>query len=237
MSIFMPLTVTCPNCGEDFDVDIVESVNADRRPDLRDEILAGTFQVVPCGNCGEDVRLDPMFNYLDIGRSQWISVQPAEKMRDWIGQEDTALEVFSVAYGAQSSGNAREIGKELSPRLVFGWPALREKLWAQQLGLDDLALELTKLILFEEFGVKPMAQGAELRLLGGDEDTFDMGWIVPDGDRIIDGMTVPMEMYQGVISNLGDWSEASEQLSSGPFVDVLKLFIGQGRSADADVPA
>lgn len=233
MSIFMPLTVTCPACGAEFDVDVAESVNADRRPDLRDQILDGTFQVVACGSCGEEVRLDPMFNYLDVGRGQWFSVQPAEKMPDWIAQEDTAIEVFDAAYGAQAAGGAREIGKDLTPRLVFGWPALREKLRAADLGMDDVALECAKLVLIEELGAKPLEQGAELRLLGGEDDMVEIAWVQPDGDDIIEGMTVPMELYQGVADKLEDWADITAQLSAGPFVDLLKLFYGAGRAEAA----
>jgi len=233
MSIFTPLNVTCPSCGEAFDVDVVESVNADRRPDLREEILQGTFQVVACGSCHEEVRLDPLFNYLDVGRGQWFSVQPAEQMKNWVEQEDTAMEVFAEAYGDQASGGAREIGKDLKPRLVFGWPALREKLRAADLGMNDVALECAKLILIEEVSAKPLEQGAELRLLGGEGDTVDMAWVVPDGDEIIEGMKVPMELYQGVADKLEDWEAVILQLESGPFVDILKLFMGEGRAETA----
>lgn len=116
---------------------------------------------------------------------------------------------------------------------VFGWPALREKLRAADLGMNDVALECAKLILIEEVSAKPLEQGAELRLLGGEGDTVDMAWVVPDGDEIIEGMKVPMELYQGVADKLEDWEAVILQLESGPFVDILKLFMGEGRAETA----
>ena len=44
MSLFNPAAAQCPNCGTAQDVQLVGSINADRRPDLRQQILDRTFQ-------------------------------------------------------------------------------------------------------------------------------------------------------------------------------------------------
>lgn len=229
MSIFVPLTVKCPTCEDEFDVDIVESVNADRRPDLREAIVDGSFQVVSCSHCAVEFRLDPMFNYLDIGRGQWLSVLPADRMPDWIDSEDEANQVFALAYGDQAPGAANEIGKDLSPRLVFGWPALREKLTAKDLEINDVTLELTKLAVIESTGGGPISQGAELRLLSQQDDNLVFGWIVANDDNLVEGLTVPHALFQSIVDKLEDWNEIEKQLQSGPFVDIQKLFFGAGR--------
>jgi endogenous inhibitor of DNA gyrase (YacG/DUF329 family) len=51
---FRTETVNCPACATPVEFELVFSVNADRRPDLRDAIVAGTFQRQPCPSCGTD---------------------------------------------------------------------------------------------------------------------------------------------------------------------------------------
>ena len=67
MSLFREIKVHCPSCHEAVILDAVHSVNADRRPDLRDEILAGDFQRCQCNACQQPFRLDPSLTYLDVG--------------------------------------------------------------------------------------------------------------------------------------------------------------------------
>ena len=59
MSVFHTQTVHCPACATPVEFKLVFSVNADRRPDLRDAIVAGTFQRQPCPSCGTEFRVDP----------------------------------------------------------------------------------------------------------------------------------------------------------------------------------
>ena len=68
MSIFDSVPLTCPVCKTAFDYEAVHSVNADRRADLRRAIVDGSFQQVDCPSCHTKFRLDPSFNYLDVGK-------------------------------------------------------------------------------------------------------------------------------------------------------------------------
>ena len=99
MSIMNDITVTCPSCEEQITVTLAESVNADRRPDLRQEIIEGTFQVVACSGCGTEFMLDPVLNYLDMERGQWFSVQPAQRLGDWMAVEDEASATMAGGAG------------------------------------------------------------------------------------------------------------------------------------------
>jgi len=42
-----------------------------------------------------------------------------------------------------------------------------------------------------------------------------------------------MELYQDVADKMEDWEAVILQLESGPFVDILKLFMGEGRAETA----
>src|SRR6185503_3119598 len=103
MSIFTPLTVSCPACNAKVEFRVVASVNADRRPDLRQAILDRTFQSEPCAKCGVAFRMPPEFTYFDMGRKQWILVKPAAEAVRWTELERQARATFDRAYGPAAS--------------------------------------------------------------------------------------------------------------------------------------
>ncbi len=231
MSIFKPMTVTCPGCEEAFEIDAVESVNADRRPDLRDAILDGSFQVMPCPSCGAEFRLDPVFNYLDFGRGQWLSAQPLERLAEWIEEEDETVETFDGAFGSGAPAAIRDLRDGMSARLTFGWAALREKIVAKEAGLNDVTLEMTKLAIIQGIGDVPLARGNELRLEAVDGDEFQMNWIDARTNGLVQQMRVPRALYDGIAEDPEAWDEIQKSLESGPFVDMQKLYMGEGRAA------
>ncbi len=113
MSLFNQATVTCPHCAAQFDVAVVASINADRRPDLRQAILDGTFQAQTCDACGTVFRLPPNVSYVDVERGQWIMAYPADELENWAVLETHATEIFDAAYGPAAPAAAREIGAGL----------------------------------------------------------------------------------------------------------------------------
>jgi len=81
------------------------------------------------------MRLPAHLSYLDVGRGQWILTEGITHLPEWRAVEAEARTIFAQSYGDSAPGMAREIGAALTPRLVFGWPALREKLLSRELGL------------------------------------------------------------------------------------------------------
>ena len=233
MSIMNDVTVTCPSCEAQITVTAVESVNADRRPDLRDEIIAGTFQVQQCSDCEAEFLLDPQFNYLDMGRGQWFSIQPLGLLGDWMALEDEAISTFDLAYGEQASPQAREIGDSLSPRLVFGWAALREKLLIGEAGLDDATVELTKLAMIRGLPGAPLRAGTEMRLLNVSPETGDMVFEWQDNltGETVETLIAPRSLYDSILEAPEAWAQMRGVLEDRVFCDVQKLYIGEGRAA------
>lgn len=232
MSIMNDITVTCPSCEEQITVTLAESVNADRRPDLRQDIIEGTFQVVACSSCGTEFMLDPVLNYLDMARGQWFSVQPAQRLGDWVALEDEAQGTFDLAYGSQASAQAREIGDELSPRLVFGWPALREKLLIGDAELDDSIVELTKLAMIHGLPGAPIQAGVEMRLVDMQDDGgLVFQWADMFSGDVLETLVAPRALYDSIIEAPEAWAEMKTSVEDGLFVDIQKLFVGEGRAA------
>jgi endogenous inhibitor of DNA gyrase (YacG/DUF329 family) len=229
MSLFRSTNVNCPNCGETVNMSGVGSVNADRRPDLRDAILKSKFQDTTCPHCQTNFRLAPEFNYLDVGRNQWIASMPAYRLRDWIEKEDEAKESFAISYGSKAPGVAREIGADLTVRLTFGWPALREKILAREHGIDDAVLECLKLETIRRVPSAPLAEGIEMRLFEVTDEILTFVWIDAATEEVIEALQVRRTLLDAIVENAEGWKAIRDQLTDGPFVDMQKLFMGQGR--------
>ena len=225
MSIFRTISLQCPACGTAVDFETVHSVNADRRPDLRIDILEERFQQQACPKCEKIFRLDPEFNLLDTQRGQWIVAAPLNSLRHWKALEDRAMALFDRAYGAEAAEVAQAIGAKLKPRLTFGWPALREKLLAQDNELDDVTLELCKAYIMRSVD-SPISAESELRLLEVEGDKLGFGWLLSADGSPGPSMKVERSFYDEVAADAdGAWEELREELSEGYFVDINRLMI------------
>lgn len=231
MSLFKTQQLNCPSCARPLRFETVHSVNADRRPDLRVAILDGSFQRMNCPHCDARFRLDCDFTLLDIGRGQWIVAAPVARIAQWEALENEARDLFARAYGDAAGGVARELGRKLKPRVVFGWPALREKLLAADLGLDDIALEACKAAAIRSGVPMPGLAVAELRLIGGDAQDLLLAW-----ERSYDGATaevlkVPRALHDEIVADAGGgWAAFRAGFDAAFFVD-LKRNLVPGRQA------
>ncbi|MCA0872559.1 CpXC domain-containing protein [Seohaeicola saemankumensis] len=231
MSLFRPASITCPACDTLIEVEESDSVNADRRPDLREAIIDGTFQQMNCPSCDVQIRLEPQFNYLEVGQSLWIAVFPPRMMPEYIEVEDSITDVFDNAYGKHAQPSARVIGDDLDVRLVFGWPALREKLVVRAAGLDDTLVELLKLDLMRRLPEAELGTGRELRVLAVDDDVLSFAWILPETETEMERFACDRALYDAIAGNPDGWAPIRAQLTDGPFVDMQKLYMGEGRDA------
>ena len=224
MSIFETRSFPCPECNESVNFDVVASVNADRRPDLRDAILDESFQRGTCENCEHSFRVEPQMTYFDLARQQWILVEAAENYVRWPEMEQIAQETFDLAYGPNASGAAQEIGRGLNVRVTFGWPAIREKLLCGEHGLDDVALESLKVTLLLGLDECPLSDQVELRLINVEDDQLELHWIETATGRSIESMIVPRSLYDSTASADG-YDDLRSQLTAGAFVDISRILV------------
>jgi hypothetical protein len=225
MSVFKDLVLPCPACGKLVKFEAVSSVNADRAPELRDEILAGTFQRQPCSACGVAFRLDPEFTYLDLGRNQWIAVHPFGSLGAWEAQEAHARAAFDRSFGPNVAGFAKKLGAGLKPRVTFGWAALKEKILAAEHGLDDLELELTKMAVLRSSDEAPVTAQTELRLAEVKENELIMTWIVAETGEVAQALAVPRDLYTEIAADRGGWQPLRDELAGKFFVDMQRLML------------
>ena len=231
MSVFRTVSVACPACAGEVDFELVHSVNADRSPYLRDDILKANFQLQTCPGCGLEFRMDPEFNYLDLGRSQWIAALPHAAIAGWAASVAAARENFDESWGRGASEGARGLGSTLQARVTFGWAALREKLVIRDAGLDDVTVELAKMALIRDARTPPL-MSAELRLLDIEGEELLFGWLDTGDEGVVEFNRVNRALLAELEGD-SEWDELRRQLSAELFVDVKRLFMAPAAAAPA----
>ncbi len=227
MSIFHPASAICQKCGTKNEVERNASINVDSRQDLRDEILDGSFQAQPCTNCATTLRLPPHLSYLDVGRAQWIMARPADELENWEQEETDARATFERSFGAGAPPSGQELGKGMQARLVFGWPALREKVLAHDIGLDDVTLEMLKISIMRSVNKPPIADQTELRLTAGNADTLDFTWVVAATEQRLVGLSVPREVYDDIAADPEPWAALRASFDDKLLVDLRRMVAGK----------
>ena len=226
MSLFHTANIVCPHCQANVEVERSASVNADLRPDLRAAILDGSFQSADCPKCGAKVRLPPHLTFIELNHNVWIAIEPASQIEDWSAIEDSVWRVYDRAFGAGAPRGVRELAEFVRPRLVFGWPALREKLIAADLKIDDITLELLKMSVMRQVDGPPIADETELRLTGGDADTLHLAWFHQVSEEILASLDVPREAYDAIVANGEAWAPVREKLEGVFLVDLRRFIAG-----------
>lgn len=219
MSIFRTETLPCPSCGTPLAYELVHSVNADRRPDLRDAILDGSFQLQTCPSCGTAFRCEPEFTYLDQQRGQYIGVWPASRRHEWQACAAKTREVFDHSLGANAPREARELGDKLAVRTVFGWAALVEKLLARDAGIDDRTLEAAKLAVMRTQEETPLPGQLELRLIGAEGRDPLLAWVGAGAGEAPRALKVPRTLIDAIEAEPERWQALRESVAEGDVVD------------------
>jgi hypothetical protein len=220
MSIFQTLDVPCPTCGTKVSFDLVHSVNADRRPDLRQAILERSFQREACPSCQLTFRVEPEFTYINLKRGQYFAVWPVSRRADWKALEARSVAAFEKAFGSGASPEARALGSKLAVRMVLGWPALNEKLIAAEAGIDDRSLELAKVGVLRNLDEVPVGGEMELRLVAVQDDELKLGWIRSRSDELTDVISVPRSVVAEIEADPQPWQELRAQIAAGAYVDM-----------------
>lgn len=156
MAIIFPYVVQC-SCGAAITANLADGVNASRTPEIRKEILEGRFHKVGCASCGRIVTAEKSFFYTDLDRSTYIQVKPRQDrhLSKTVSHGlDNALQYVPETMAPSSGRNVR---------VVFGMAELREKLLAQDLGLDDIGVEYLKVLALNEHPF--LMQRPRLRLM------------------------------------------------------------------------
>lgn len=131
--------IVCPMCGELSKAEIYTSVNSTKNKTLRVSVLNGSMFDWQCPECNHKARLTYPILYNDMKNRFMIYLIPKV---DRFQLCDKELE--------EKYSNLRNISK----RIVPNFNTFKEKIFIFESGLDDMAVELTKLAISQTVSKK-----------------------------------------------------------------------------------
>lgn len=134
MSEIVTKSIACPKCRQQSNTEILISGNTVNEPDIRKKVMDESIFRWKCVKCGFTTRCQHPFLYNDIENKFMIYYIPGVERQKVVDQK---LE--------QSYSELGDIKKRVVPDIN----ALKEKIVIFEQGLDDKALELTKLAVSE----------------------------------------------------------------------------------------
>lgn len=203
--------VVCPMCGELGKAEIFTSVNPTIHVGLREKVLDGRLFSWECPSCGYSARLTYPILYNDMKNRFMVYFIPKI---DRFQLCDKELE--------EKYNNLRNINK----RIVPDFNSFKEKIFIFESGLDDMAVELTKVAISQTVSKK--LDGAEIcegYLSMYDRESNTMGFTYFTGEErtpyvqtarleiygkskdIVDRLTVKDRKLKGFLKVDREWAE------------------------------
>ena len=139
MSNVISKEVACPNCNEIHNAHVYTSINATNDPQFREDLLSEKLLKWKCENCSYEGRFTYPLLYNDMKRRFMVYLIP---QIDRFQLEDRKLE--------EDYRNLKGITKRITP----DFNSFKEKVFIFESGLDDMAVELTKLAISETVAKK-----------------------------------------------------------------------------------
>ena len=203
--------IVCPMCGELGRAEIYTSVNTTVNKALRDKVLDGELFSWRCPSCNYSARLNYPILYNDMKNRFMVYLIPKIDRYQLCDKE---LE------------NKYSILSNISKRITADFNSFKEKIFIFESGLDDMAVELTKLAISQTVSKK--LDGAEIvdgYLSMYDRETNTMGFTYFSGEErkpyvqtarleiygkskdIIDRFAVKDKKLKGFIKIDKEWAE------------------------------
>jgi hypothetical protein len=229
MSTFVPSTIAC-RCGARYTVEVANGLHISLRPDLRQQILDGTFHRFYCPACGMTTQIDTLIAFTDFPRRQWFTIAPSTGLpwrHQWLA---VARESFQATMVEQAPEMVVGWAREMTRRLIFGLASLREKLVTADAGLDDRVVELLKIQLVRDLRDR-FSAGDYFHLVAVTADELVLERTHPDG--LIRKVPVPRGMYAELAAQPDLQRLVDLAFPDGLLIDHRAMLVPE---ADADRP-
>lgn len=213
MSVFREREIRCGGCDTPTRTSVALSIHGSRAPALLDEIRAGRFGRVRCEACGADTIVDGPLLVIDFEALLWVQVYPRAWLPAWRALEADADRRFEQSVAEHAPAEVRVKASAFHRRCTFGLDGLREKLVLRDARLDDVAVEVAKLVAIarRSDGTAPC-----MRIVAATED-----------ELLLDAPAEPLCLSRARVAELGRdpaFEQTRAQLKAGTFVDAQRIF-------------
>ena len=143
MSIKRSVNITCPGCGTTQDITLVEVLNAQTDPDLKEDLMHNRLNRVSCSDCDIDFRVDLPLLYTDA---------KAELMIHWVPENEDVnreqiLEEFDEVIERMNAEAEKQVPLP-NVRLVMTRVELVELIYMVEAGMNQRVVEYVKYSIY-----------------------------------------------------------------------------------------
>lgn len=189
-------TITCPKCGQPFDVELYDSINAQLSPELAEKLYTNEYHSLfdtCCPKCGYEATLQYPVLFNDMDASVMVQFNPdyEHEMRNLM---DFAREVDHINADMEKHASF-SLTKECRFRFVSNFNDFREKAIIFRDGYDDRLIEIVKLILLMNIGLSNPDMGVDgLYYTDRNQDTFVFTGFTDEGRGF--EAEIPIDAYE-----------------------------------------
>ncbi|MBE6734839.1 MAG: hypothetical protein E7563_05820 [Ruminococcaceae bacterium] len=158
--------ISCPRCSQTTEAKLYMSINATNEPTLRADVMDERLFKFRCSACGHEARLTYPVLYNDMKNRFMIYLIPEV---DRFQLEDVELE------------QKYERLKGIRKRIASDFNSFKEKVFIFESGLDDMAVEITKLVVSEMVAKKyalPQVEEGYLSMYDREKNTMGFTFFV-----------------------------------------------------------
>jgi hypothetical protein len=166
MSIKRSVNIACPGCGASQDITLVEVLNAQTDPDLKEDLMHNRLNRVSCSDCDIDFRVDLPLLYTDAKLGLMIHWVPENEDAN----REQILEEFDEVIERMNA----EAGEEVpvpNVRLVMNRVELIELIYMVEAGMNQRVVEYVKYSIYTRNQEK--LDPEQYRMLLNVEDSTD----------------------------------------------------------------
>ena len=122
----MPTQITCPQCGQPISTNILQIVDVDQNPQLKQMIMQGMLNVAQCQNCGWTGQVASPMVYHESAHDLLISFVPMELNIPYAEQERMMGQMVRAV--VESVPQEKRRAYLLQPQQMMRWQTFLEKI-------------------------------------------------------------------------------------------------------------
>ena len=222
MSINRDAQITCPLCGTHQEIRLVEVLNAQSDPSLKEDLMRNKLNRVTCTDCGNNFRVDLPLLYTD---------SKLDIMIHWVPENDSAsreqiLEEFDEVIEQINSDSSLK-GSTPNVRLVTTRVELVELIYLMEAGMNQRIVEYIKYNIFTRNQEKIDPKIHRL-LLNVEDSTVDELFFVTqnvEDQKLGQVLRYGRSAYDSLVDLFSEDSEEFMDMFPGPCISARDLIL------------
>ncbi|MGA1529460.1 MAG: CpXC domain-containing protein [Kiritimatiellia bacterium] len=229
MSERKPYQIRCPQCGQEQQADLHESLNVSKDPELRDLLMANKINEVACSGCGFSFRVDKPLIYIDQDHQLLIFLIPASEKQYDLGEDQFNEFIRHMLSMLPADFRAPEV------QLVFNRTELVERIFLVEAALNPRIIEYIKHKIYSQNGNRMPPESRAILFNAEDSNDENLCFVVQDlATRKFEAvLQYARETYDALDEMFCDGEKSADlmELFPGPYISARRLFLQDPQAA------